>query len=52
MNANKSATGTKKAAVSAKTEGSKATQEEPLSGWRILTTRASKQSGGLAAAVA
>ena len=23
--------------------------EEPLSGWRTLTTRASKQSGGLAA---
>jgi len=34
-------TGTKKAAVSPK-------NEEPLSGWRILTTRASKQSGGLA----
>lgn len=34
--------GLKKAAKSAK-------QEEPLSGWRILTTRASKQSGGLAA---
>jgi uroporphyrinogen-III synthase len=42
MSANKSTTGTKKAAVSAK-------KEEPLSGWRILTTRASKQSGGLAA---
>src|SRR5437879_4505592 len=32
--------------------GAKATmkkqKEEPLSGWRILTTRASKQSGGLA----
>src|SRR6478752_8933258 len=41
MNANKSATGTKKAVS--------ANQEEPLSGWRILTTRASKQSGGLAA---
>ena len=40
MNANKSATGTKKAVS--------ANQEEPLSGWRILTTRASKQSGGLA----
>ena len=26
-----------------------AKKEEPLSGWRILTTRASKQSGGLAA---
>jgi uroporphyrinogen-III synthase len=25
-----------------------ATKEEPLSGWRILTTRAEKQSGGLA----
>jgi uroporphyrinogen-III synthase len=48
MNANKSATATKKTSVSAKTAGSKATQEEPLSGWRILTTRASKQSGGLA----
>ena len=47
MNANKSATGAKKAAVGSKTE--KAKQEEPLSGWRILTTRASKQSGGLAA---
>src|SRR6478609_4592369 len=42
MSANKSATGAKKAAVTSKTE-------EPLSGWRILTTRASKQSGGLAA---
>lgn len=41
MNANKSATGAKKAAVTSK-------KEEPLSGWRILTTRASKQSGGLA----
>jgi len=49
MNANKSATGTKKATVSAKTASSNATKEEPLSGWRILTTRASKQSGGLAA---
>jgi uroporphyrinogen-III synthase len=47
MNANKSATGTKKAAVSAKA-ASNAKKEEPLSGWRILTTRASKQSGGLA----
>jgi uroporphyrinogen-III synthase len=28
---------------------SKVKAEEPLSGWRILTTRASKQSGGLAA---
>ncbi|HEX4605930.1 MAG TPA: uroporphyrinogen-III synthase, partial [Candidatus Angelobacter sp.] len=26
----------------------KTNKEEPLSGWRILTTRASKQSGGLA----
>lgn len=41
MSANKSATGTKKAAVSS-------AKEEPLNGWRILTTRASKQSGGLA----
>jgi uroporphyrinogen-III synthase len=41
MSANKSATGTKKAVT--------ANKEEPLSGWRILTTRASKQSGGLAA---
>ena len=41
MSANKSGTGTKKAAISVK-------KEEPLSGWRILTTRASKQSGGLA----
>jgi uroporphyrinogen-III synthase len=48
MSANKSATGTKKAAESAKTAGSNAVKEEPLSGWRILTTRASKQSGGLA----
>jgi uroporphyrinogen-III synthase len=49
MNAKKSATGTKKASASTKTAGSNATQEEPLSGWRILTTRASKQSDGLAA---
>jgi uroporphyrinogen-III synthase len=42
MNASKSATGRKKVTKSAK-------NEEPLSGWRILTTRASKQSGGLAA---
>ncbi len=42
MTADKSATGTKKAARNPKTE-------EPLGGWRILTTRASKQSGGLAA---
>jgi len=48
MSANKSATCTKKAAESAKTAGSNAVKEEPLSGWRILTTRASKQSGGLA----
>jgi uroporphyrinogen-III synthase len=41
MSTNKSATGTKKAVS--------ANQEEPLSGWRILTTRASKQSDGLAA---
>jgi uroporphyrinogen-III synthase len=45
MNANKSATGTKKNAVSVQS----AKNEEPLSGWRILITRASKQSGGLAA---
>ena len=49
MSTNKSATGTKKATVSAKTPVSNATKEEPLSGWRILTTRASKQSDGLAA---
>src|SRR5437660_12845166 len=47
MRVNKSATGTKKA-VSAKPADSNAVKEEPLSGWRILTTRASKQSGGLA----
>ena len=41
MSANKSATGAKKTALGSK-------QEEPLGGWRILTTRASKQSGGLA----
>jgi uroporphyrinogen-III synthase len=41
MSANKSATSAKKALS--------ANKEEPLSGWRILTTRASKQSGGLAA---
>jgi uroporphyrinogen-III synthase len=35
MSTNKAATGEKR--------------EEPLSGWRILTTRASKQAGGLAA---
>ena len=49
MNANKSATGTNKAAVSPTTAASNVKVEEPLSGWRILTTRASKQSGGLAA---
>jgi uroporphyrinogen-III synthase len=42
MSANKSATSAKKAARNPNTE-------EPLGGWRILTTRASKQSGGLAA---
>jgi uroporphyrinogen-III synthase len=41
MKANKSATRAKKTAATA-------AKEEPLSGWRILTTRASKQSGGLA----
>jgi uroporphyrinogen-III synthase len=41
MSASKSAAGAKKAVS--------ANKEEPLSGWRILTTRASKQSGGLAA---
>jgi uroporphyrinogen-III synthase len=41
MSHKKSATGTKKAAMTSN-------KEEPLSGWRILTTRASKQSGGLA----
>ncbi len=49
MNANKSTTGAKKAAVGLKKAAKSAKQEEPLSGWRILTTRASKQSGGLAA---
>jgi uroporphyrinogen-III synthase len=49
MSANKSATGTKKSAVSPTTAASSVKAEEPLSGWRILTTRASKQSGGLAA---
>jgi crotonobetainyl-CoA:carnitine CoA-transferase CaiB-like acyl-CoA transferase len=49
MNANKSATGSNKAAVSPTTAASNVKVEEPLSGWRILTTRASKQSGGLAA---
>jgi len=42
MSANKSATFVYNAAATTETE-------EPLSGWRILTTRASKQSGGLAA---
>ena len=41
MSANKSATRIKKTTVSS-------AKEEPLSGWRILTTRAGKQSGGLA----
>jgi uroporphyrinogen-III synthase len=49
MSTNKSATGTKKSAVSRTTAASNVKNEEPLSGWRILTTRASKQSGGLAA---
>ena len=48
MSANKSATGTKKAAVSPMKAAVSSSQEEPLSGWRILTTRASRQSGGLA----
>ena len=49
MNANKSATDTKKAAVSRMKAPANAKTEEPLSGWRVLTTRASKQSDGLAA---
>ncbi len=49
MSPNKSATGTKKAAVNSTTAASNVKTEEPLSGWRVLTTRASKQSGGLAA---
>jgi uroporphyrinogen-III synthase len=49
MSANKSATSTKKAAVSPTKAATRVNKEEPLSGWRILTTRASKQSGGLAA---
>src|SRR5436305_4555103 len=49
MSVNKSATGTKKAAVSSTEAAKSAKKEEPLSGWRILSTRASKQSGGLAA---
>lgn len=48
MSANKSATSTKKAAVGLNKAAKSAEQEEPLSGWRILTTRAGKQSGGLA----
>src|SRR5712671_8073097 len=48
MSANKSATGTNKATTSAKKAASSAKKEEPLSGWRVLTTRASRQSGGLA----
>src|SRR5947209_2988516 len=48
MSVNKSATGTRKTAVSPTTAASNAKKEEPLSGWRILTTRASRQSGGLA----
>jgi uroporphyrinogen-III synthase len=48
MSANKSATGTNKATTSAKKAASISTKEEPLSGWRVLTTRASRQSGGLA----
>jgi uroporphyrinogen-III synthase len=48
MSANKSATGTNKATTSAKKAASIAKKEEPLSGWRVLTTRASRQSGGLA----
>jgi uroporphyrinogen-III synthase len=49
MSVNKSATDSKKAAVSPTKAAKSAQNEEPLSGWRILTTRASKQSGGLAA---
>jgi uroporphyrinogen-III synthase len=49
MSANKSTTGTKKAPVSPTKAATRINKEEPLSGWRILTTRASKQSGGLAA---
>ncbi|MGC2742984.1 MAG: uroporphyrinogen-III synthase [Candidatus Angelobacter sp.] len=48
MSPNRSATGDRKAGVIARKAGVSAKQEEPLSGWRILTTRASKQSGGLA----
>jgi uroporphyrinogen-III synthase len=48
MSANKSATGTNKATTSAKKAASITKKEEPLSGWRVLTTRASRQSGGLA----
>src|SRR5258708_1652401 len=39
----------KKAVLSPKKAALSSKKEEPLSGWRILTTRASKQSGGLAA---
>jgi uroporphyrinogen-III synthase len=49
MSANKSTTGTKKTPVSPTKAATRINKEEPLSGWRILTTRASKQSGGLAA---
>ncbi|MCU1331889.1 MAG: uroporphyrinogen-III synthase [Candidatus Angelobacter sp.] len=48
MSANKSATGTNKPTTSAKKAASSSKKEEPLSGWRVLTTRASRQSGGLA----
>src|SRR6476661_6718920 len=37
-----------KAAMSPKKAAMSPENEEPLCGWRILTTRASKQSGGLA----
>jgi uroporphyrinogen-III synthase len=48
MNTDKTPTGTKKAAMSTTTADLSPKAEEPLSGWRILTTRASGQSGGLA----
>ncbi|MCU1221442.1 MAG: uroporphyrin-III C-methyltransferase, partial [Candidatus Angelobacter sp.] len=48
MSANKSATGTNKPTTSAKKAASISKKEEPLSGWRVLTTRASRQTGGLA----
>src|SRR5258708_15392114 len=38
----------KKAVLSPKKAALSSKKEEPLSGWRILTTRASKQSAGLA----